>query len=62
MKSGVLLSSSRLCDKFDRSMTFGKQETDDRTDYRTGDSRKKNIYNRLNGKAWLTAVVLNILG
>ena len=41
MKSGVLLSSSRLCDKFDRSMTFGKQETHDRTDYRNGDSRKK---------------------
>ena len=41
MKSGVLLSSSRLCDKFDRSMAFGKQETDDRTDYWNGDSRKK---------------------
>ena len=43
MKSGVLLSSLRLCDKFDRSMTFGKQETDDRTDYRNGDSRKKKL-------------------
>ena len=46
-------------------MTQGTQETDDRTDSRNGDPRKKTpltMYNRLTGKAWLTAVVLNIIG
>ena len=34
-------------------MTRGTQKTDDRTD-----SRNKTSYDRLNGKAWLTALVL----
>ena len=38
-------------------MTQGTQKTVDRTDFRNGDSRKQTSYNRLNGKAWLTAVV-----
>ena len=43
-------------------MTQGAQKTDNRTDSRNGDSRKKISYNRLNGKTWPTAVVLFTIG
>ena len=39
-------------------MTQGTQKTDDRTDSRNGEILGTTSYNRLNGKAWLTAVVL----
>ena len=38
-------------------MTQNTQKTDDRTNSRNANSRKKTSYNRLNEKAWLTAVV-----
>ena len=40
-------------------MTQGTQKKDNRTDSRNDDSRKKNSYNLLNGKAWLTVVVVD---
>ena len=44
-------------------MTQGTQKTDNRTNSRNGDSRKKKpSYNRLNEKACATALVLFIIG
>ena len=77
MKSGVLLSSN-LPRVINQSMTIGKLLDNNtplfifyfysNDDPRDPENRQqnwfsvKNSYNQLNGKGWLTAVVLNIIG
>ena len=68
MKSGVLLPS-KLLDNNTPLFIFYFYSNDDRRDpenrrqNRFSERRfsEKTSYNRLNGKAWLTAVVLNII-